>query len=286
MKILITGSGGVLGSSLLLMNLYKVIGFTSKKLDVTNFQSVSRVLKKENPDVIIHTAAYTDVEGCEIHRDKAYQVNTLGTQNLVNCCIESKVLFIYISSTGIYGNQKKLEPYDEFDDVKPTTIHHKTKNEAEKIIQHHLSKYLILRTGWLFGGAKSSNKNFVYKRYLEAINNKVIYSDGTQIGSPTYVCDLVEQIQVLIESNQRGIFNCVNKNGGVSRYEYVKEIIKLFNLDCKVKKAKPRTFNRVAKVSRNESAVNYKLDFLDINVMRDWRLALKEYILKFSKNDL
>jgi len=74
-------------------------------------------------------------------------VNAIGTQNLVNYCINKDILFIYISSTGIYGTKKEKEPYIEFDEVDPTTIHHKSKYEAEKIVQNHLNKYLILITG-------------------------------------------------------------------------------------------------------------------------------------------
>ena len=118
--------------------------------------------------------------------------------------------------------------YIEFDEVTPTTIHHKSKYEAERIVKDHLSKYLILRTGWLYGGDKTHSKNFVYKRFLEANNQERIFSDNTQIGNPTYVVDLAKQIDVLIEKKQYGLFNCVNQAKLVSRYDYVKKIVELF----------------------------------------------------------
>ena len=217
------------------------------------------------------------MEDCEINIDKAYNVNTMGTQNLVNYCIGKDILFIYISSTGIYGTYKN-EEYNEFDRVSPTTIHHKSKYEAEKIIKNHLNKYLILRTGWLYGGDIKHNKNFVYKRFLEAKDKNVIYSDNSQIGNPTNVLNFVKQIEVLVENNIYGIFNCVNKAKNISRYDYVSKIVELFKIKCEVHIGPDSMFKRIAPVSHNESAINYKLDLLNLNVMKDWDDALCVYI--------
>lgn len=286
MKVLVTGSNGMLGSNLMKILPFEVVGFDSTELDITNSNKCISVLEKEKPNIIIHTAAHTNVEDCEINHAKAYLVNTIGTQSLVNYCIDKDILFIYISSTGIYGDDKIFEAYNEFDKVNPLTIHHKSKYEAEEIIKNHLSKFLILRTGWLFGGDITHNKNFVYKRYLEAKSNKLIYSDNSQIGNPTYIKDLVEQIKVLIYSKQYGIFNCVNSANNVSRYQYVKRIIELFELDCQVKVASENTFKRIAPVSKNESAQNYKLNLLNLNIMKDWDISLKNYIdnLNYKEN--
>jgi len=277
-KVLITGSNGMLGSYLAKLLPYEVVAFSSKDFDITDLKKCIDVIENEKPTIVINTAAYTDVDGCESNPDKAYKINTIGTQNLVSCCIDKDILFIYISSTGIYGEDKEKEPYNEFDKVNPTTIHHRSKYEAEKIVQSHLSKYLILRTGWLFGGEKEHNKNFVYKRFIEAIHSKEMYSDDSQIGNPTYIKDLVQQIQILIDSNQYGIFNCVNKAINVSRFDYVSKIINTLDVNCDVKKATCNTFKRIAKVSKNESATNYKLELLNLNIMEDWDKALEKYI--------
>jgi len=276
-KIVVTGSKGMLGFSLLsLLNYENIVGLDSK-FDITDSKLVTKILEKEKPNIIIHTAAYTDVESCETNVEKAYLINTLGTQNLVNYCIDKNILFIYISSTGIYGNESK-EQYSEFDDVNPQTIHHKSKFEAEKVVQNHLYKYLILRTGWLYGGEKTHNKNFVYKRFIEAKSKDIIYSDNTQIGNPTYIIDLIKQIEILIDNRKYGIFNCVNKASEISRYDYVKKIIEIYNLKCDVKVAPNGMFKRVAPVSKNESAVNFKLNLLNLNVMGSWEESLSKYI--------
>ena len=278
MKVLITGSTGMLGSNLLRFLPYNTIGFSSTELDITNIQTCFQVLDNIQPNVIIHAAAYTNVEDCEIDPNKAFLINTIGTQNLVNWSLNKEVLFIYISSTGIYGNHKTNEPYNEFDTVSPTTIHHKSKYEGEKSVQNHLKKFLILRTGWLFGGDKELNKNFVYKRFLEAKSSQKIFSDVSQIGNPTYIVDLITQIEILIKNNCYGIFNCINRADNISRFDYVKKIIEYSKLNCAVEIAPQNMFKRVAPVSNNESAINYKLNLMGINMMGDWDKALRKYI--------
>jgi dTDP-4-dehydrorhamnose reductase len=275
-KILITGAHGMLGSQLI-KEFPNAVGYSSQDLDVTNASQVQRIINDVEPNIIIHAAAFTDVESCESEVDKAFEVNTIGTQNIVNCCIDRDILFVYISSSGVYGSHK-MDCYTEFDKVDPLTIHHKSKYEAEKIVQNHLKKYLILRTGWIFGGDASHVKNFVYRRYLEGKNSDVIFSDDTQVGNPTYALDLVKQIEVLIHENQFGLYNCVNQAKNISRYHYVKKIIELFELDCKIKRAPEGVFKRVAPVSSNESALNYKLELLKINCMGNWEDALRRYI--------
>ena len=276
-KILVTGHNGMLGSAILNSTESKnIVGFN---IDITDSISVQKKLYEEKPDVVIHTAAYTNVEECETNPDKTYLVNSVGTQNLVNYCTNKDILFIFVSSTGIYGTEKKDKPYNEFDNVNPATIHHKSKYEGERIVQSHLSRYLILRTGWLYGGDIKSNKNFVFKRYIEAKDNDVIYSNNTQIGNPTYVLELVEQIKVLIENNLYGIYNCVNSAENISRYNYVKKIVELFDAKCIVKVGNKNMFTRTAPVSDNESAINYKLDLIGLNVMCNWEIALENYIM-------
>ncbi|UPT76811.1 NAD(P)-dependent oxidoreductase [Sulfurovum sp. XGS-02] len=282
-KVLVTGANGMLGSNILKFISYKdVIGFSHSDLDITDSTIVRDVLTSEKPDIIIHTAAFTNVEACEVETDKAYLINTIGTQNLVNYALEHNILFIYISSTGIYGKQKDIA-YTEFDSVHPTTVHHTSKYEAEKIVQNHLNRYLILRTGWLYGGDKTHAKNYVYKRYLDLKDSDVNYSVASQIGNPTYVKNLVKQIEVLISSKIYGLYNCVDHAQNISRYHYVKKIGELFDLKCEVKKAPEGMYTRVAPVSHNESAINYKLDLLGLDVMQEWEVALAEYIEYLKK---
>ena len=278
-KILVTGAGGLLGSTILSLfkDTYHIVGYTRHDLDVVDYKEVQDKISFEKPDIIIHGAANTNADECEGNKNLAYNVNAIGTQNIVNAILRSNknTVLVYLSSTGIYGAGKN-SPYTESDPVSPTTVHHKSKLEGEKVVQN-LNKYLIIRTGWLFGGGVKHEKNFVYKRYLEARNKDYIYSDNSQRGNPTYVENLASQIQFMLTEGVFGIFNCVD-SGVTSRYEYVKKIIELFGLDCKVKQGSKEMFKRIAPVSFNESAINYKLDLMGINFMTPWEKSLEKYI--------
>jgi dTDP-4-dehydrorhamnose reductase len=274
-RVLVTGGNGALGSSINFDN-FEVIKLSKKEFDFTDREKSFKKLSEISPDVIIHAGAFTNVEKCEVEKDETYKINTIGTLNLVNWAIDKKVFFVYVSSTGIYGTESD-KPYTEFHDPKPTTIHHKSKFEAEKIVRTHLKKHLIIRTGWLFGGSIESSKNFVYKRFLEAKKVEILEANSVQIGNPTFVENLSKQLEILIADEVVGTFN-ITDHGSASRFEYISEITKLFGLKTEV--VPTNNFKRIAPVSHNESAINYKLQLLGLDVMEDWRFSLKRYISK------
>lgn len=283
-KVLITGSGGLLGSAFAAVDAWdEKILCPSSALDITDFEAVKNMLALHNPDIIIHCAAHTDVEKGEIDVDKTRLINVTGTENLVNAALSlpKEPIFCFISSTGVYG-QYKSEPYTELDDTVPTTAHHKSKLEAERIVEGCIKKHLVIRTGWLFGGSVEQPKNFVYKRYLEASKTDILRANDMQIGNPTFADDVAKQVVYLLQKECFGLYNCVNV-GTASRYEYVKKIVELFGVECVVEAAGEGEFKRVAPVSRNESAVNYKLELAGLNIMPRWEESLALYIEKLKK---
>lgn len=280
MKIAITGSHGLLGSEL--YNLASKDGFfvkrVSRNLIMPNLgvACIKKYLISLDCDVLVHCAANTNVEQCELNINACYRDNTLLSEVLAYICQELNMKFVFISSTGIYGSYKS-NPYNEYDDVKPPTVHHRSKFVAEQRIQTFVSNFLIIRTGWLFGGSTTSIKNFIINRLNEASkSNGVIHSDIQQFGNPTYVKDVAERILLLLNDNVSGVFNCVN-TGVATRYDYVKKIIKLSHFDVKVEPLKEK-FQRVAPVSFNESALNFKMDELGYSNLPAWESRLMEYM--------
>lgn len=277
-NVLVTGSNGMLGSIFVsMMSASYSVSVCPPGFDIADTQNVGKKLKEIKPDIIFHAAAYTDVDGCELNPDKAHRVNVLGTDNLISFCREFGVKLIYISSTGVYGDKNDSQ-YTEKDETHPTTVHHLTKLNAESLIENTLSNYLILRVGWLYGGGIEHQNNFVYRRFLEGKDKTVIYSDDSQKGNPTNCHDVINQIVLLLKHGHCGVFNCVNDAVDVSRYVYVKEIIRLFGLNCNVEISNFDMFKRAAPVSKNESATNKKLDMLGLNIMPKWQVSLAKYI--------
>jgi len=280
MNVLVTGSNGLLGSELHKYGKKHDLDISSlSRSDIClelGLSNAINVITKTQCQVLIHCAANTDVDGCENDQIKCYKDNVLLTELITNACSQLNVKLVFISSTGIYGDHQDT-PYTEYDEVRPTTTHHRSKFIAEESIRNILSDALIIRTGWLFGGGLNIKKNFVVNRINEARYSKgEIQSDSKQYGNPTYAADVANRVFMLIKSGWKGVFNCVN-DGVATRYEYVNTIIKLSGLQIKVSPSE-KQFKRSAKVSSNESALNFKMNSFGFLPMPTWQSSLERYI--------
>jgi len=286
MKIFITGSSGLLGLSCLRWFQYKgyqVYSLKHREIFEYNFKEFQKYLSRF--DLVIHAAANTNIEECESDPDSCYRDNTLLTEIIANACKAVKLKMIFISSTGVYGDYQD-NAYREYSVTKPTNHHHQSKLLAEKIVQSYSANNLIIRVGWLFGGELDSPRNFVFQRLKEAkdcsIKQKKLYSNNEQIGCPTYVEDVANQLFILADEGQSGIYNIVNE-GQASRYEYVNEIIKLSSYSISVEPSSALIFNRKAKVSNNEAALNWRLNEMGFSKMPYWKDSLRIYISKIIR---
>lgn len=277
-KLLITGSNGLLGGAFMShQSPYDLVGLSEFKIDITDEEETKKFINKIKPKFIIHTAAKTDLEWCETNKDEAFDVNVVGTKNILNAAKKNHAYLIFVSSTGVYANTKNTN-YSESDKIDPRTWHHKTKIEAENLIRgSNISKYLILRTGWLFGSF-NNRKDYVQNRIDESLQSKFLYSNKDQIGNPTYTLDFVKQTYLLIKKNICGLYNCVNKAENVSRYDFTKMIIDILDLKTKILPADSSYFKRLSPVSLNESAKNEKLANLDLDTMPEWKESLNYYL--------
>ena len=280
MNLLITGSGGMLGSAIVKLAKSKgckVRALTRDELKFGSLQNLKKLIREFSPDVVMHCAANTNVELCEKDPDTCYKDNTALTDLLVNATRTLDCSFVFISITGVYG-ENKSSPYVEYDEPIPTTHHHRSKLLAENIVLSLHPKPLIIRTGWLFGGEVNNPKNFVVNRLKELVQSTgEMFSDNTQIGNPTWVNDVNRQIFVLLKHGWTGVFNCVNQ-GVASRFEYVSAIVKLSGQNIQVVPVDASQFKRVAKVSKNESALNNKLNIYELDIMPHWEDSLAGYL--------
>ena len=281
MNILLTGSTGNLGSAIKhKFSDFNAQVYTVSFKDAWNICFNPEKIKCYDFDVLVHAAANTDVEYCEKNLEQCYRDNYLLTEMLAHACYTAGRKFVFISSTGVYGN-KSNRPYCEFDEPNPTTHHHRAKLLAEKSVLAISSSNLVLRIGWLFGGDFQLSKNFVARRIEEAklakINGQNLSANNDQVGSPTYSIDVAEQIYKYISVDLNGVFNIVN-SGVATRFEYVQEIITYAGINVQVIPDRATSFKRCANVSPNESAYMWKSDSIHIDKLRCWKKALYEYI--------
>ena len=246
--VVLAGAGGMLGQAFGRSALAdRIVPLGRDDLQVARSGAIRDRLRAIAPAVVINCAADTDVEGAEDDARTAFAVNALLPELLAQACRADGARLLHFSSTGCYGDWKRT-PYDDWDALRPTTAHHRSKAAGEAAVRDACPDSLILRLGWLYGGAAGHRKNFVWARINEARGAGEMFSDPSQTGTPTHVDDVVRQSIVLLE---------------------------LAGLPTKLR---PRAFRRRAPVSPNEAAVNSKLAMLGLDAMPAWDAALARYV--------
>ncbi len=288
-RLYIAGSGGMLGDAFYKFTKNKFISrFTDKvktsewidELDFRNYDNYINDVKDFKPDIIFHIGAYTDLEFCENNKEDTFLTNTISVEYAVKISNMYSIPLVFISTAGIFdGNQ---ESYDDWDKPSPLGYYAKSKYAAEQYIQNNSNQYLICRAGWMMGGGPNKDKKFVNK-IIKQINTGVkdINVVDDKLGTPTYTHDFVSNIFKILESEKLGLYNLVCE-GNTSRYEVAKEIIKILNLENKItiNQVKSDFFKKeyFAPRPRSENLINLKLNILSLNIMRDWKTCLNEYL--------
>jgi dTDP-4-dehydrorhamnose reductase len=286
LKILVTGAGGMLGSALcpaLAKKEHKIFATDLiadegiEHLDVRDFKQIKASVAKIKPDMVMHLAAETDVDKCELEPDHAFLTNTIGTQNVSLVCQKSNVEMVYISTLGVFWGDKP-EPYTEFDDPRPINVYGQSKLEGEKIVRSLLNKFYTVRAGWMVGGGPKKDKKFINKIIKKMDESKVLKAVNDKIGSPTYTVDFSKTLSDLIDTGYYGLYHCTNKGYG-SRFDVAKKIVEVLGRsDVTVEPVSSAYFPLPAPRARSEMSRNYKLELLGMSTTRHWEDALKEYI--------
>ncbi len=221
MRIVITGALGQLGKALQhALAEADLVLIDLPDWDITDPQSVAP-LADLKPEVVIHCAAMTDVDGCARNPDLAYQVNAFGTQNVALACQRSGAAMVHISTNEVFEGTA-TEPYREFDSRRPINPYGASKLAAEKIADRLVNKLYIVRISWLFA---PGGNNFVDKITAAADKHGRLRVVTDEVANPTYAPDLTDAIARLIQTGHYGSYHLVNE-GYCSRYEFAVEILK------------------------------------------------------------
>ena len=274
MKLLLTGATGMLGSAFAAWPDMSAILVDRAQLRLADPMTIYRLVAQSGADGLINCAAHVDAERGETDPDPVYASNAMLPGVLAIACRRAGIPLVHFSSTGCYGAWKNT-PYSEEDAVAPTTVHHRSKIAGEMAVRDAGCEHLILRAGWLFGGLPTHKKNFVWRRLVEAATTPKLASDTAQFGNPTFVGDVVSQCLALLQLGVRGTFNCVAQ-GTASRFDYVARIVAASGLACELVPSGP--FARVAPVSFNEMAINYRLGLMGLDRMPAWTASVDRYV--------
>lgn len=281
MIILVTGSNGQLGHDVIKLlenSEHRVYGYDRKQMDITDEKAVFREVTKIKPDVIVHCAAYTNVDGAEKDQDGAYAVNTLGTKYLAMAAKEVDAKMVYVSTDYVFDGEAK-EPYEVDSPTNPIGVYGKTKLGGEKAVKEILDKYYIVRTAWVFG---KNGKNFVKTMLRLGKERGEIGVVADQYGSPTYTIDLAKFIIELIQTDKYGLYHATN-SGTCSWYEFAVEIFKQAGLNVKVNPLTTEQYPTPAKRPKYSVLSKKKIAKEGFKPLQHWKDALNAYLKEINE---
>jgi dTDP-4-dehydrorhamnose reductase len=243
MVVLVTGANGQLGQAIqFIAGNYQEITFVfcdSKKLDITNPDSIDAIFQEVKPDFCINTAAYTAVDKAESEPEKAFLINATGAKNVAIACKAHTSTLLHVSTDFVFDGTKTI-PYNEVDIPNPTGVYGQTKLEGEKAIQAILEHYYIIRTSWVYS---QFGANFMKTMLRLGSERDTLSVVNDQIGTPTHAVDLAEAlVQIIITSlsfgegrgEAYGIYNFSNE-GQCSWYDFAKKIFEVNNIAIDLK---------------------------------------------------
>ena len=282
-RLLVTGAAGMVGGYVSQVFHDWHLTLTDlgdgHRLDIQDARAVMSTIEELRPDAVLHLAAATDVDRCQQDPDWAFGVNAIGTQNIALACQRNSIPLIYISTAAVFQGDK-IEPYNEFDLPNPANTYGHSKLGGEQIISSLLHHYYIVRAGWMIGGGPEKDKKFVGKiARLIFEGKKELSIVDDKIGSPTYARDLLNGIKALIETRYFGLYHMVNR-GAASRYQIAlaaRDALK--RPDVSIKPVSSASFPLPAPRGRSEAMRNLKLQLLNIDSMRPWEDAVRDYVV-------
>ncbi len=276
MKVFVTGVKGQLGFDVvneLNKRGHEAVGVDIDEMDITDKESVNRVIKAAAPDAVIHCAAYTAVDAAEDNEELCRNVNAKGTEYIAGVCRELDIKMMYISTDYVFNGQG-TRPWEPDDERAPLNVYGQTKYEGELAIEENLTKYFTVRIAWVFG---ENGKNFIKTMLNLGKTHDKLTVVADQTGSPTYTYDLARLLVDMIETEKYGRYHATNE-GECTWYEFASEIFRQAGMDVKVEPVGSDQYPAKAKRPANSRMNKEKLEENGFLPLPSWQDALKRYL--------
>jgi len=280
MKVMITGVRGMLGRDLfsVLEPDHEVYGFDIDDFDIVDESETSRQTLKIGPDVIFHLAAYTDVDGSEDNRERAFQVNAIGSQNVARAARNAASHLIYLSTDYVFDGTKG-EPYVESDEPSPINYYGLTKLYGELYVAELALHHLIVRTSWLFG---PNGKNFIDTIVTKAEDGEKLRVVNDQTGCPTYTLHLARALRTVMERRLEGIVHITN-SGSTTWYDLAAYAVSAAGIDAQIEPVSTSEYPRRAKRPTYSVLSNSVLQSHGIPALPSWQEGVKDHLRRRNK---
>lgn len=248
------------------------------QMDITNSEEVNETIKKVNPDVVVHCAAWTAVDLAEEseNKEKVMAINVGGTENIARVCKELDCKMVYISTDYVFDGYGTRPWEEDCKDYAPLNVYGESKLMGEKVVSLNLEKYFIVRIAWVFG---VNGNNFIKTMLKVGKKFDTLKVVNDQIGTPTYTYDLSRLLVDMIETDKYGYYHATNEGGYISWYDFACEIFKQAGYKIKVNPVTTEEYG-VSKARRpfNSRLNKTKLVENGFTPLPDWKDALSRYL--------
>lgn len=248
------------------------------QMDITNSEEVTETIKKVNPDVVVHCAAWTAVDLAEEseNKEKVMAINVGGTENIAKVCKELDCKMVYISTDYVFDGYGTRPWEEDCKDYAPLNVYGESKLMGEKVVSLNLEKYFIVRIAWVFG---VNGNNFIKTMLNVGKKFDTLKVVNDQIGTPTYTYDLSRLLVDMIETDKYGYYHATNEGGYISWYDFACEIFKQAGYKTKVNPVTTEEYG----VSKARRPFNSRLDKTKLvdngfTPLPDWKDALSRYL--------
>lgn len=248
------------------------------QMDITNSEEVTETIKKVNPDVVVHCAAWTAVDLAEEseNKEKVMAINVGGTENIARVCKELDCKMVYISTDYVFDGYGTRPWEEDCKDYAPLNVYGESKLMGEKVVSLNLAKYFIVRIAWVFG---VNGNNFIKTMLNVGKKFDTLKVVNDQIGTPTYTYDLSRLLVDMIETDKYGYYHATNEGGYISWYDFACEIFKQAGYKTKVNPVTTEEYG-VSKARRPFNSRLNKTKLVDngFTPLPDWKDALSRYL--------
>ncbi len=277
MRILVTGVKGQLGHDVVnecAKRGIETVGVDIEEMDITDAESVRRVITESNVDAVIHCAAWTAVDAAEDNEEACRRVNAQGTENIAKVCRDLDLKLMYISTDYVFDGQGE-RPWEPDDERHPLNVYGQTKYEGELAVEKYVKKFFIVRIAWVFG---INGKNFIKTMLRVGKERGAVSVVMDQVGSPTYTYDLARLLVDMIQTDRYGRYHATNE-GLCSWYEFACEIFRQAGLDVKVTPLTTAEYGAAKAVRPFNSRMDKsKLKANGFEPLPTWQDALDRYL--------
>lgn len=289
MRTLVTGAGGQLGQDLVdAFADHEVVGLTHGDLDVADEAAVVAAVRDHEPDLVVHAAAWTDVDGCEDDPDRAHRVNALGSWWVARACETADAAMVLVSTDYVFdgvggarGSDGSPAPYTEFEPVRPLNVYGRSKAAGEALVRQALRRHYVVRTAWVCGARGSNFVTTMLRVGRERGEARVV---DDQIGSPTFTRDLAGAIRELAVSGRYGTYHRTN-SGTCSWYDLAAAVYEDAGVEVDLARTTSAEFQRPAPRPAYSVLSNRHAELAGLRALPHWRDGLRAMLRELGERD-